>query len=77
MRTATLNPAEFFNMQDSLSTVEEGKIANLVLLDVNPMDNIENIQKVNSVVTNGKLLTRNALDRLLSEVKDLAIKIDK
>jgi imidazolonepropionase-like amidohydrolase len=40
LRTATLNPARVLGMEDSLGTIEAGKLADLVLLDANPLDDI-------------------------------------
>ncbi|OVE80492.1 hypothetical protein BVY01_00135 [bacterium I07] len=72
LKTATLNPATFLGMQDSLGTIDQGKLANLVLLDADPLENIRNIQKINAVVLKGQLFTRNDLDALLENVELLA-----
>ena len=74
LRTATLNPAIFLGIQDSIGTIEEGKIADIVLLDANPLEDISNTQKINSVVVNGKLITRNDLDKMLVKVELVANK---
>jgi imidazolonepropionase-like amidohydrolase len=62
LRTATLNPALFLDATGSMGTVEKGKQANLVLLDANPLENINNTRKVMAVVLNGRLYERAALD---------------
>lgn len=67
LQTATRNPAIFLGELSSQGTVEKGKLANLVLLDANPLDDIRNTQKINAVVFNGALLTRDDLDKLLAE----------
>lgn len=67
LRAATLNPAIFMNATDSLGTVEKGKCADLVLLDDNPLDDINHVRKVNAVVLNGRLYDRAALDALIAE----------
>jgi imidazolonepropionase-like amidohydrolase len=46
LKTATINPARFFSMQDSLGTVEKGRIADLVLLNANPVESISNTKKL-------------------------------
>jgi imidazolonepropionase-like amidohydrolase len=55
LRAATSEPAHFLNMQDSLGTVEAGKIADLVLLEANPLDDIRNTRRIAAVVANGRL----------------------
>jgi hypothetical protein len=70
LRTATINPALFLNKQKELGTVEVGKLADLVLLDANPLDDISNTRKINAVVANGRLLTRKDLDELLKQSKE-------
>ena len=67
LQTATLNPARFLGNEKEFGTVEEGKIADLVLLEANPLEDIRNTTKINSVVLNGRLLDRKALDQLLAE----------
>ena len=69
LQAATLNPARFFGQEKDFGTVAHGKIADLVLLDANPLDDIRNTTKINSVVVNGRLLDRTALDQLLTQVQ--------
>jgi imidazolonepropionase-like amidohydrolase len=67
LRSATLDPARFLGMTDSLGTVAPGKIADLVLLDANPLTDIRNTRRVRAVVRAGRLLDRAALDALLAK----------
>jgi imidazolonepropionase-like amidohydrolase len=61
-------------MADSLGTVEKGKIADLVLLEANPLDDIHNTKKIAAVVRNGKLFSQAELQKLLAEVETAASK---
>ena len=72
LRSATLNPAKFFGLDQTLGTIEQGKIADLVLLDANPLTDIRNTQRINAVVSNGRLFDRKALDKLLGEAEGAA-----
>src|SRR4029077_4135609 len=72
LQTATLNPAKFFGREDDLGTIENGKLADLVLLDANPLDDIANTQKIEAVIVNGHYLSRAELDKLLSGAEDAA-----
>jgi imidazolonepropionase-like amidohydrolase len=56
LKISTLNAANFFNESKNWGTIEAGKDATLILLDKNPMDNIENISSVNSTMIKGKLM---------------------
>ena len=72
LRTATLNPAIVFGATDYSGTVTPGKIADLVLLDGNPLENIGNTRRIRAVVLDGRLLTRSKLDSLLTSVERAA-----
>jgi hypothetical protein len=65
LQTATKNPAYFFNLQNEIGTIEVGKLADLVLLTANPLENISNTKKIKSVILNGKYLSQSDLQRLL------------
>jgi imidazolonepropionase-like amidohydrolase len=72
LQTATLNPAKFLGMDDRLGTIEKGKLADLVLLDANPLDDIRNTQKIAAVIVNGRYLSRHDLDKMLAGVEGAA-----
>ena len=72
LQTATINPAKFLGMEDKLGTIEQGKLADLVLLDANPLDDIRNTQKIAGVITNGRYLSRSDLDKMLSSAENAA-----
>ena len=72
LQTATLNPAKFLGIDDRLGTIEKGKLADLVLLDANPLDDIRNTQKIAAVIVNGRYLSRADLDRMLARVEAAA-----
>jgi hypothetical protein len=72
LKTATVNPAKFMRRENDLGTVETGKLADLVLLDANPLVDISNTRKINAVVVNGRLLKRQDLDAILDKVEKWA-----
>jgi imidazolonepropionase-like amidohydrolase len=69
LQTATRNPARYLDRLADLGTVENSKIADLVLLDANPLDDIKNTQRIAAVVNGGRLRDRAALGKLLAEVE--------
>jgi hypothetical protein len=73
LRAATLNPAKFLHGIDSLGTVAPGKLADLVLLDADPLADITNTTRIRAVVANGRYFDRTALDRLLAEARARAM----
>ncbi|GAA4345281.1 amidohydrolase family protein [Flaviaesturariibacter amylovorans] len=69
LQTATLNAARFLGKEREIGTVTQGKLADLVLLEANPLADIANARKIHAVVMNGKLLTRADLDALQQDAK--------
>jgi len=69
LQTATINPARFLAKDGDLGTVEKGKIADLVLLDANPLEDIGNTQKIAAVFSDGRYYSRTQLDRILADVQ--------
>ncbi|HEY1251822.1 MAG TPA: amidohydrolase family protein [Thermoanaerobaculia bacterium] len=69
LQTATINPARFLEKTADFGAVEPGKVADLVLLDANPLDDIGNTTKIAAVVANGRLYTRADLDRILADAE--------
>jgi hypothetical protein len=68
LRTATLNPAQFIGRSEDLGTVEEGRAADLVLLDADPLEEIGNTRRIAGVVRGGRWLPRDTLDSWKDEV---------
>ena len=66
LRSATYNPAYYFGMGDYLGRIASGYIADLIILDENPLENIENTKTINSVIKDGYVLNRKALDSIIS-----------
>lgn len=70
LQSTTINPAIYQNATDSLGAIEIGKIADLLLLNDNPLEHIANTQKIEAVFTNGRYLNRKDLDSLLEGVEN-------
>jgi hypothetical protein len=72
LQAATRNPAAFLGVSDSLGTVETGKLADLVLLDASPLEDIENTRKIAAVVVGGRYIPKPELEAMLAEVEAAA-----
>ena len=55
LQTATRNPARYLGKLQDMGTLEPGKLADLVLLDANPLDDIRNTRKISLVVLKGRV----------------------
>jgi imidazolonepropionase-like amidohydrolase len=68
LASATRAPAEWLGLADSLGTIEVGKVADLVLLDADPREDITNTRRIAAVLARGRLFQRRDLDALLEAV---------
>lgn len=76
LQTATLNGAYYFDVAGKTSSIATGKNADLVLLDQNPLENINALRTVNSVVARGNYYNRAALDAMLKTARETKIRLD-
>jgi imidazolonepropionase-like amidohydrolase len=72
LQTATISPARFLGRTADFGTVETGKIADLALLDANPLVDIRNTQKIAGVVLAGRYFSHEDLDGILTSVQRFA-----
>ncbi len=70
LTASTINGAKVLDKENEFGSVSKNKKANLVLLDANPVENIENITKINRVINNGAVF--NPDDLLKDTPEDLA-----
>jgi len=72
LQSATFNPALFLAKLDKFGVVETGRMADLVLLEANPLEDIRNTRKIAAVVVAGKYYSRQELDKMLARVAEIA-----
>ncbi|MEU3353637.1 amidohydrolase family protein [Streptomyces sp. NPDC037389] len=75
LRAATTTPAHALGLEALLGTIEPGKAADLVVLDADPLDDIRNTRRVDSVVTRGHLIDRAERRRLLAQIAQAAAEL--
>jgi hypothetical protein len=68
LRSATVRPAEFFGLENEMGSISPGMKADMVLLLANPFDDIENVRRIDSVVSKGVIFSRSELDPVMSLV---------
>ncbi|MDG4820707.1 amidohydrolase family protein [Asanoa sp. WMMD1127] len=71
LQTATLEPARYLGARDR-GTIERGNVADLVLLDADPLRDIRNTTRINSVVVRGEVIDPAARQRMLDDVRQAA-----
>lgn len=72
LRMATLNPARYFQATDSSGAIAAGRVADLVVLRRNPLDDIRRVGEIDMVMTRGLLLRGPALDSLAATARRAA-----
>ncbi|GII91186.1 amidohydrolase [Sinosporangium siamense] len=72
LQSVTRDAARCLGTERTMGTVTRGKVADLVVLDADPLADIRNTQRIHAVVTRGTLRTRQDLDRILADVEAAA-----
>ena len=66
LRTATINPAKFLDADDSFGAVDADRLADLVLLSANPLEDIRNTRRIEAVILGGVWMPKKKLDSLVA-----------
>jgi imidazolonepropionase-like amidohydrolase len=62
IKIATLNAAIFLGKEDELGSIEPGKLADMVLLNADPTEDIANVKQIAMVIKGGAIIDRTKLD---------------
>lgn len=76
LQAATVNGAHYFGQFETMGSVAEGKIADLVLLDKNPLLDISAVRNIFAVIKKGRYYNRAALDEMLKQAQQTKINLD-
>ncbi len=69
LATATINPSKYFTVSNEYGSIEKGKIADIILLQKNPLAYIKNSTSITAVFFNGSLYNRKELNSFLNYVE--------
>ncbi|MAL61177.1 MAG: amidohydrolase [Flavobacteriaceae bacterium] len=72
LQAATINAAKYIGAGNDIGSLKKGKIADLVILSENPLENIENTQTIEMVMANGRLYDANSMDEIGNHPKKRA-----
>jgi imidazolonepropionase-like amidohydrolase len=64
LRAATIDGARYIGMDADIGSLEKGKLADLVVLDRNPLENIRHTDSIHSVMLNGRLFEGKTLNEV-------------
>ncbi len=70
LKTATINGAIMLGMEDQIGTLEVGKLADLIVLDKNPLDDLENSETVRYTMVNGRLYDTETMNEIGNTEKE-------
>ncbi|WP_339650716.1 amidohydrolase family protein [uncultured Salegentibacter sp.] len=69
LKSSIINGPEFLDLGDKYGSVEEGKTADLLLLENNPLENLQNLKEITAVIKSGKVFTREDLGKMLQDIQ--------
>ena len=64
LRAATINGAQYIGMDDEIGTLETGKLADIIVLDKNPLDDIRNSESIKYTMINGRLYDTETMNEI-------------
>ena len=64
LRTATINPAEYIGLGEHIGSLEEGKLADLIVIDGNPLENLYDTENVVYTMLNGRLFDASTMNEI-------------
>lgn len=69
LKAATINGAEFLEVDDQYGSMKTGKMADLLILNGNPLEDIRNTREIGMMVLKGKIYTKAEMDAMLESVR--------
>ena len=70
LKTSVINGPKFFDLQDYFGAVQEGKLAHLILLNNNPLENLKHLEDPEAVIKSAKIYNREKLAAMMEEIRN-------
>jgi len=70
LKTATINPATYIGMGDEIGSLKEGKLADLIIMDKNPLENIQNTNSIIYTIINGRMYDTETMNEIGNRPKE-------
>lgn len=70
LQAATINGADYIGMSTDIGSLKEGKLADLLILDENPLENIRNSESIRYVMINGRLYDTETMNEIGNHPKE-------
>ncbi|WP_343485942.1 amidohydrolase family protein [Allomuricauda sp. d1] len=72
IQSGTIDPAVYFGMEDEFGQIKEGLVADLILVDANPLKDLGALQELSGVMRQGKWYSKGEIEKRLSEIEEKA-----
>ncbi len=69
IKTSIINGPQFLDLGNEYGSIASGKVADILILDKNPLENIDNLKKINSVIKSGEVYDRERLNTMLESLR--------
>lgn len=73
LKTATINPAKYFRLENELGSIKENQWADLLILDANPLEDIRNTQKISAVIKQGKVYGQAEREEIKKRLRGMSV----
>lgn len=69
IKTSIINGPEFLDLGNEYGSIDSGKVADILILNKNPLENIDNLKKINTVIKSGEVYGRERLNTMLENLR--------
>ena len=74
IQSGTLNPARYFDMEDGFGEIKEGLVADLILIDADPLEDLTALREISGVMRQGDWFSKEEINKKLAKIAEAAMK---